>query len=87
MALATSRAATKMLARPNVTVTETKTALLRASLWPSRNMEAPAHMGVVSSGLGQERSVSVVNEMSSRGKKGLSRVGLSQLLGIHNVQR
>jgi hypothetical protein len=40
-------------------------------------------MGVVSSGLGQERSVSVVNEMSSRGKKGLSRVGLGQLLGIH----
>jgi hypothetical protein len=66
MALATSRAATKMLARINVTVTQTKTALLRASLWPSRNMEVPAHVGVVSSGSGQEGYVSVVNEMSSR---------------------
>jgi hypothetical protein len=55
-----------MLARINVTVTEIKTALLRASLEPSRNMEAPAHVGVVSSGSGQEGYVSVVNEISSR---------------------
>jgi hypothetical protein len=43
-----------MLARINVAVTLTKTALLRPSLGAIRDMEAPAHVGGVSSASGQE---------------------------------